>query len=656
LKSRFIYLLAVAAVAFQILMSSYVPVMAAGPYPLANASVSASPAGFGIGGSSSTDASGNYVINSSIGIGAYNVTASSPGFVDLTQSTMINALTDVNTLNFNLNRSAIVWGYVVGFDGKPVIGAMVTLWDSTPSSTGLTAVTDSSGKYLFFDGVDSGTYFVKVDFSFSFDLQAEGLLFYSNFSGLTSSLPYMDAPYMSVGYVAGSSSQMSVTAGGVAQIPTLTLSQSGVISGGVTDGLGHALAGVGVSARGASTGYTRYAITDSQGNYRISYDVTSDNYTVSAGAPGYVVSRGSVVITGSGTGTVNIATPRSATIQGHLTRTSDHMPLPGAFVEVSSQDSLYNGFASTDASGSYNITSGLATDNYSITVILGTSPFANGGAFLTSGQATTQDFSGDAFILSGIVYANSTGGPRIGFASIQASVSPPIVFPFGMSTNSSGVYFSAFGVPTGLRGTPLTFNITASALNYNPSSVVLSINLGADINQNFVLTYNSTSGTGASAVIRGSVTGNSGPELPASFFWWHGANGATNFLVGVNSTSIVPLIFTDPANDSISLFAEGPEGTHGTTTVFLPDSQFRGPFAVTATPGPNPTISSQSDNGTYSIVTLTYNHSYHYITLKGSSPVPEFPGLMVVAALGSAVAVALLFERRVRLSGLSVAA
>jgi hypothetical protein len=141
------------------------------------------------------------------------------------------------------------------------------------------------------------------------------------------------------------------------------------------------------------------------------------------------------------------------------------------------------------------------------------------------------------------------------------------------------------------------------------------------------------------------VTGGSGPELPAEMIWWHSGD----FLIGTNSTSYIPVIFTYQQNSTIEVFAEGPEGTHGTLTLWIPDTGFRGPYTVTATPGPNPNVVSQSDNGTYYQVVLSYNHSFHLITLMGSTPVPEFPGVAIVAALGSAVAVALLYERKLRM-------
>jgi hypothetical protein len=47
-------------------------------------------------------------------------------------------------------------------------------------------------------------------------------------------------------------------------------------------------------------------------------------------------------------------------------------------------------------------------------------------------------------------------------------------------------------------------------------------------------------------------------------------------------------------------------------------------------------------------VTITYSHSYRFITFTSTTAIPEFPGFMLLAALGSSVAVGLLAERRLR--------
>jgi hypothetical protein len=243
------------------------------------------------------------------------------------------------------------------------------------------------------------------------------------------------------------------------------------------------------------------------------------------------------------------------------------------------------------------------------------------------------------------VHANSAGGPGIPSALISGTFIP-FGFPFSGAAGSKGAYSIAVAVPNGLGGLQTTLNLTASATGYTKSSVLLNVTIGGDLTQDFVLPPSSQ---GGSAIVSGTVTGSSGPELPAEMFWWHSGN----YLIGTNSTSDIPLVFATPASASLGLYVQGPEGTHGVTTVWIPDSQFKGPFVATATPGPNPTIVSQSDNGTYYRVNLTYDHSFRLITLMGSTPVPEFPGVALVAALGSAVAVALLYERKLRLPGVA---
>lgn len=635
----------IAALVAQLFLSPVSPVLSASTYNLNGASVDAEPNSFLVPGSSgSTASNGQYVINSSILPGQYTVTASDRGYLDGVQTATVNSTSDVDNMNFNLARSGILWGRVLGSDGRPVVGAEVSLINNGNGPGTSDVFTDSNGMYYFYDGVATGNYSAQVDFTFSFSTIAQLLEYYGNATAFN--FPYVDAPYLTNGYVGATSSAVLTTAGGVTQVPDLILPMSGVITGKVTDGQGNPLANIPIQAKAVNNDYSLYVLTDSNGNYRVSYDVVSDNYTVTADTYGYVSSTGSVIATQTGTANLNLAISRSAGLSGHVTRTSDHKAIPNAIVELQGVTTHDFGYGITDVNGYYSAFTGLETDNYSVIVLLGSFPLYQGSVLLTSGQNSTQDFSGNAFFVTGTVRASSTSGPGISSAYVSGSFIP-YGFPFAGATDSNGAYTLAVAVPTSLGGIQAGLNLTASATGYISSSALSNVTIGNDISQNFVLLPTSTAGS--SATIEGTVTGGTGPELPAQMFWWHSGN----YLVGLNSTSDIQIIFATPANSTLDIYAEGPEGTHGTTTVWLPDSQFKGPFVATSYPGPNPTIVSQSDNGTYYQVNLTYSHSFHLITLMGSTPVPEFPGVALVAALGSAVAVALLYERRLRMPSLA---
>jgi hypothetical protein len=249
----------IAVLVAQLFVSPVSPVLSASPYMLYGASVDASSS-FSTGSSASTDQNGMYVINSSIVPGQYSVTASDTGFLEQSTTAMINTTSDVDTLNFNLARSGIVWGRVIGFDGHPVVGAEVSLTNNGFGPSPSSVITDSNGMYYFFEGVDNGNYSAKVDFQFSFSLLATLLQFKANATDLN--FPYPDAPYLANGYVGATSSAFLTTAGGVTQVPDVVLQQSGVITGQVTDGLGHGLANVPVSAQARSSHFSNIVLTD----------------------------------------------------------------------------------------------------------------------------------------------------------------------------------------------------------------------------------------------------------------------------------------------------------------------------------------------------------------------------------------------------------
>jgi len=630
------------------LSSSFAPALAA-TYAVTNADVSAEQTSGGYGGSSSsTDANGNYVINSSIGVGNYSVTASSIGFIDGVDNVSVSSLSSVVTANFVLTRSAIIQGYVKGYDGKAVVGASVELDDNVTGNSIDSGTTDSNGFYYFATSIPTGTYTVSVSFNFPFEYTAELLMLGESYS--TYPVPfYQDTPYLSQGYLDGASAPISATVGQVTTASTIVLAQSGVITGVLTDPNGRPLPNAAVDAEGENGG-SLTVLTDSTGTYRISYGVSSDTYTLTGYSPGMIGTPDTVSAAPGSTATANLASSAAATISGSVLRSSDSKPIPGAEVSVFSKDYTYYGYATTGADGSYKITGALGADQYSLEVTLGGQPLnqTTSPITLAAGQNLVYNVKANAYFITGTVYANSTGGPTLQDADVTLSFGGYTAPPGGSTfTAKDGTYQLVVPVETGTMGMMMTGgNLTATYSGYNKASFNQSVTIGTDLtNVNFVLTK---AGAAKSATISGSVTGNSGPNLPFSNTWYL-INDTNNFYqIGLNTSSTAPYIFSSIATKAIEVYAEGPEGTSGQMSIWIPKAIFQGPFTVTSTPGPNPTVTSTGGNSTYTEITITYSHSYRFITFTSTTAIPEFPGFMLLAALGSSVAVGLLAERRLR--------
>jgi hypothetical protein len=188
--------------------------------------------------------------------------------------------------------------------------------------------------------------------------------------------------------------------------------------------------------------------------------------------------------------------------------------------------------------------------------------------------------------------------------------------------------------------------LTGSAPGFNVTNISLNLTIGTDTAQDLVLLLSPFGPPQiASATIKGTVTGSDGPALPSTLIWWHVADGNLTYLVGFNSNSSILYATASSQSDQIAFVAAGPGATTAQATVRLPSSYFSGPFAATSSPGPDPTILSQSLQGSEYVITLAFGHSTHLITLIKALPVPEFPGPAALAAAGASVAVALLYER-----------
>lgn len=375
-------------------------------------------------------------------------------------------------------------GVVYGENGS-ISGAYVSASGDTGSGY---AATDNTGHYSITQGLPTGTYTVTA---------------------------------FAVGYLEKNVSNVQVTTGQTTSGIDFNLDLSGGISGTITDASsGSPLADILVSASPTGGGFQFgwSATTDSSGKYLMATNLATGSYNVTVYSPEGHVTTSVIASTTAGVETknVNLALPKSGIISGKIT-TPDGTPLNSISVDAVGTASSSFGFATTDAAGQYRITSGLATDNYTI-FISGLGSFNETTALVTVGQETsnvdlqltplTATPPPPTGSISGKV-TDSSNGKAIAGADVTANGDAG----FGTATtDSSGNYVISDGLGTG------TYTVTASRTGYqdqNVTGVSVTVNtVTSNVNFQLSLLPASQSGT-----ITGTVTGaaNPIPEFPYPF-------------------------------------------------------------------------------------------------------------------------------------------
>jgi hypothetical protein len=294
--------------------------------------------------SGTTNASGVYNIQVADAGGIYAVAASKSGYNGASGSVTVAA---GNTATKNLSLSpqpATLGGTVKNSSNVAILGAVVTL-----SSSGGTATTSGSGVYSI-TSITPGTYTVTA-----------------SASGFTT--------FTQTNYVISP---------GASQTLNITMSQSGGISGTVTDSsttLG--LSGVTVTAGAYSTA------TAADGTYSIGA-MTPGSYTVTFTKTGYTTgTTNNVTVTGGSTATVYKAlVSNSGTLTGTVTDSLySGVPVAGATVTINGVSGM------TNASGVYTIP-GVTAGSYTVTAkALGYFDFSSSNKqSISGGNTTTYNF------------------------------------------------------------------------------------------------------------------------------------------------------------------------------------------------------------------------------------------------------------------------
>ena len=239
-------------------------------------------------------------------------------------------------------------------------------------------------------------------------------------------------------------------------------------------------------------------LTDSSGNYTVtglipgSYSVTASKVNYDTGVTGAIVSAGQ-------TTTVDFALePNPGTISGTVTGAVSGLPISGALIQVSLDDTVIFSIL-TDSSGDYLI-SGVSPDSYVVRASASNYQSESTGAIVLAGQTTTVDFAldPDPGTISGTVTGAVSGLPISG-ALIEVHLAG-ITVGSAITDNSGG--YSITGMAPG------SYIVHAYATNYQASSVGVIMLAGQTRTANFSLEPNP-------GAITGTVTG-AVSELPIS--------------------------------------------------------------------------------------------------------------------------------------------
>ena len=349
------------------------------------------------GGTTKTDSSGDYTF-SNVPPETYTVTASQSGYqTSSNQNVSVSSgITTSSNLVLTATSTGSIAGTVTNATGTGIANATVSY-----SGGSATATTNSSGGYTL--NVVPGTY------------------------GVTAT---------AVGYLSATQPGVSVAAGATTAL-NFALTQSGTISGTVTNGAGTGIANATVSYSGGST----TATSNSSGGYTLS--VAPGTYSVTAGASGYVSStQANISVTMGSTATVNFSLAQSiGTISGTVTNATG-AGIANATVSYSGGSTT----ATTNSSGAYTLS--VAPGTYSVTAAASGYVSSTPQNFsVTAGSTTVANFSLAASGGTAMATVQSANKSQSGLTSLS------LAFPV---TPTAGNTLIVVGISSGVLGTSLT--------------------------------------------------------------------------------------------------------------------------------------------------------------------------------------------------------
>ena len=425
-----------------------------------------------------TNSLGNYVSNNALPTGTYYAqTFNSQGYIDevynnipclscnVTTGTPITVTAGATTsgIDFALAPGGRISGTVTeAVTDAPLANVTVGIYDS--SGVAVTeGFTDSSGNYISEAGLPAGTYYAQT-------FNSQG---------------YIDELYNNIACAFGctvtTGTSITVTAGSTTSGINFALAVGGHISGTVTDAVTSApLANVNVQISDSSGLFVASGFTNSAGTYVSSAGLPAGTYYARTfNSSGYIdesyndincapclVTSGTpiTVASGSTTSGINFALAVGGRVSGTVTDGVTAAPIANINVSIINVNGVGVASARTNASGSYLLSTGLPTGTY---YARATNSLGYINEVYNDIQCVNCNTTSGAPInvtagstTSGIDFALTPGG-RISGTVTNAATSAPLqghtvqIFNSGgviiasAFTNSSGVYTTTVGLPTG---------------------------------------------------------------------------------------------------------------------------------------------------------------------------------------------------------------
>jgi uncharacterized membrane protein len=349
------------------------------------------------GGTTKTDSSGDYTF-SNVSPETYTVTASQSGYQTASNQnvSVSSGIATSSNLVLTATSTGSIAGTVTNTTGTGIANATVSY-----SGGSATATTNASGGYTL--SVVPGTYSVTGT---------------------------------ATGYLSATQPGVSVAAGATTTL-NFALTQSGTISGTVTNAAGVGIGNATVSYSGGAT----TATTNSSGGYTLS--VTPGTYSVTATASGYQSStQQNISVSMGGTATVNFSLSSTmGTISGTVSNATG-TGIANATVSYSGGSTT----ATTSSSGAYTLS--VTPGTYSVT--------ATAAGYVSSTQQNISFTAGNTTVVN---FSLSASGGTV-MATVQSAdkhqsglTSLPLAFPI---TPTAGDTLIVVGISSGVAGTSLT--------------------------------------------------------------------------------------------------------------------------------------------------------------------------------------------------------